>query len=90
VLLSKVTSSAGNIVDDITYKELVPPAGGSNLGTTSSFYSSSDAVTYPLVEIQRLPGTYLVERLSNTSAGVLKHQDFQTAAGSKKAVSFST
>lgn len=78
ILLKKVTSSGGNIVDEISYKSLEPDSPGTNgLGTLSQFYSSGDAVNYPLVELKRIPTSKVVSELKNTAMGVIKKQDFR-------------
>jgi RHS repeat-associated protein len=77
VLLKKITSSGGNLVDEINYKTLEPSSGNNGLGLLSDFYSSSDAVTYPNVELRKIPSTKLVSKLTNTVMGVVKYQDFR-------------
>ncbi|HEX9980164.1 MAG TPA: RHS repeat-associated core domain-containing protein [Flavobacterium sp.] len=77
-LLTTVTSGGGNIVDEITYDELVPTSPGVNdLGTLGQFYSSLDQMTYPMVEIKKIPESKVVSKLKNTSSGVIKYQDFK-------------
>ena len=66
-LLSKVTSSAGNIVDEIEYKAM-------QIGT--GFYSSNNSLNYPNVEINNLPTNYLVSKLKSTVGSTIKYQDF--------------
>lgn len=76
VMITKVTSSGGNIVDDIYYNTLAPDTYG-GLGSMSDFYSSGDSVNYPLVEIKQLPGSKAVSQLKNTVQGVIKRQYFK-------------
>jgi len=77
ILLNKVTSAGGIIVDNITYSPMEPSTANNGLGNLSDFYSSQDGVTYPNVEIKRLPSNYLVSLLTNTIDGVSKSQDFR-------------
>lgn len=78
ILLKKAISSGGNIVDEISYEALEPDTPGTNgLGTLNQFYSSADAVSYPFVELKRIPDYKLVSELKNTSMGVQKRQNFR-------------
>ncbi len=78
ILLKKVISSGGNIVDEIAYKSLESDTPGTNgLGTLNQFYSSSDAVNYPLVELKRIPTSKAVSELKNTAMDIIKKQDFR-------------
>lgn len=76
ILLTQVTSSGGSIVDQIQYATLEPSVTSNGLGLLSDFYSSGDIVTYPNIEIKRLPATQVVQKLTNTCMGVSKYQDF--------------
>ncbi|WP_017495376.1 RHS repeat-associated core domain-containing protein [Flavobacterium sp. WG21] len=74
--LINVLSSGGNIKQTIEYKPM--EAADSGLGNSSTdFYSSENAVTYPNIEIIRNPGAYLVSKLTATINGVSKYQDFR-------------
>ena len=74
--LISVTESSGNIKQIIDYKPM--EAADSGLGNSSTdFYSSENAVTYPNVEIIRNSGAYLVSKLTATINGVSKYQDFR-------------
>lgn len=78
ILLKKVTNSGGNIIDEITYEKMEPVSTLNNgLGGLSEFYSSLNSLTYPNVELKRLPGVSLVSKLKNTSEGLVKYQDFR-------------
>lgn len=76
-LLKKVTQSEGAIVDEIEYAKMEPETGTNYLGTPSSFYSSTESLSYPLLEIKSLATNKLVSRISNTSLGITKKQDFR-------------
>lgn len=74
--LKTVSESNGNIVQTIDY--LPMEAVGGDLGTPATdFYSSSNAVTYPNIEIIRNPTSFLVSKLTATINGVSKFQDFR-------------
>lgn len=74
--LISVTESNGNITQTIDYLPMEAVGGG--LGTTATdFYSSSNAVTYPNIEIIRNPNSFLVSKLTATINGVSKFQDFR-------------
>ncbi len=76
--LRKVISSGGSIVDEISYLTMEPETSMLNgLGGLNEFYSSNNSVSYPYIEIRKLPEYYLVSKLSNTAAGITKHQDFR-------------
>ena len=77
ILLNKVSSSGGEIVDEIEYANLEPSVTADGLGLQSDFYSSGNSVNYPNVEIKRLPSSTVVSKLKNTSLGVTKYQDFR-------------
>ena len=74
--LKSVSESNGNIVQTIDYKPMVSLYGG--LGyPISDFYSSSNTVIYPNIEIIRNDGSYLVSKLTATINGVSKCQNFK-------------
>lgn len=78
IRLKKIISSGSNIVDQIEYKAMEP---NSNLndgqGTLNGFYSSNNSVSYPFVEIKKLPNNFLVSKITNTTEGIIKYQDFR-------------
>jgi RHS repeat-associated protein len=77
-LLKKVTSSGGNIVDEISYQTMEPSTTLNNgQGALNEFYSSNDSVNYPNVEIKKLPTMNLVSQLKNTVEGITRFQDFR-------------
>lgn len=77
-LLKKVTSSNGMTETTISYNALQPSDGTSELGTFNDLvYSSSDEAVYPNVEIKSLPNSTIVTRLTNTTLGVTKYQDYR-------------
>jgi len=76
-LLTKVTQSNGAIVDEIEYKKMEPETGTNDLGTSSSFYSSTESLNYPLVELKKIPTNMLVSKITNTSLGETKKQLFK-------------
>lgn len=76
-LLKKVTQSGGAIVDEIEYSSLEPSAANAGYGNLNDFYSSTNSMTYPYVEIKRVPGTLLVSKIKNTALGITKYQDFK-------------
>ena len=74
--LVSVTESGGNIKQTIDYKPM--EAGNSSYGSAATdFYSSSDAATYPNIEVIRNPTSFLVSKLTATINGVSKYQDFR-------------
>lgn len=75
-LLEEVTQSGGGIVDKVFYETMVSSGANNGLGNLSDFYSSSESLDYPLVEIKQMTNNYLVKKISNTSVGVIKNQDF--------------
>ncbi|MFC4815985.1 RHS repeat-associated core domain-containing protein [Flavobacterium sp. GCM10023249] len=77
ILLKKVTQSNGAIVDEIEYKSMVPAEGTNDLGSQNDFYSSTESLYYPLVELKRIPTSLLVSKVTNTSLGVQKLQDYR-------------
>jgi RHS repeat-associated protein len=75
LLLTKVNSSNNIVQDVIEYKALEPSNNINNgLGTFDEFYSSTNSVTYPLVEIKKIPTSNVVSKLTNTTDGVVKKQ----------------
>lgn len=77
-LLKKVTASAGNIVDEISYQAMDPLTTSiDGQGTLNSFYSSGNSVNYPNVEIKKLSNNQLVSQLKNTTEGIVRTQDFR-------------
>lgn len=74
--LISVSESGGNITHTIEYKAM--EAADSSFGDASSdFYSSSNSVTYPNIEIIKNANSYLVSKLTATINGVSKHQNFR-------------
>ena len=76
-LLQKVTQSNGAIIDEIIYDDMVPAEGTNGLGNHTGFYSSTESLQYPLIELKQMPTNKLVSKLKNTSLGVVKFQDFK-------------
>lgn len=75
LLLSKINSSNNVVQDIIEYKKLEPIYNVNNdLGSLSDFYSSTNSVTYPFVEIKKIPTSNVVYKLTNTTDGVVKKQ----------------
>ena len=66
IRLKRVKASNNAIVDEIDY---APMEG--------AIYTSSNALNYPFIEINRLPKNYLVYRIKNISEGITKYQDFK-------------
>lgn len=79
IRLNKIISSGGNIVDQIEYKAMEPSTTLNNgQGALNDLlYSSSNSVNYPNVEIKKLPTNFLVSKITNTTEGITKHQDFK-------------
>lgn len=75
-LLEEVTQSGGGIVDRVFYEAMVSSGANNGLGNSNDFYSSGESLYYPYVEVKQIPSSYLVKKSSNTSAGVIKYQDF--------------
>jgi RHS repeat-associated protein len=74
--LKTVSESNGNIVQTIDYSAMA--AGDNFLGNPANdFYSSSNTVTYPNIEIIRNDSSYLVSKLTATINGVSKYQEFK-------------
>ena len=65
-LLQKVTSSGGNIVDEIEYRPM----------EISTIYSSNNSLNYPNLEINNLYTNYIVSKLKNSALGIVRYQDF--------------
>jgi RHS repeat-associated protein len=72
--LIKVTEAGGAIVQNISYKKLVPSAG---LGNANDIYYSSNSETYPYAELARVPTMYVVDKLTATGANQTKIQEFK-------------
>ncbi|KAF2515009.1 hypothetical protein EYY60_02830 [Flavobacterium zhairuonense] len=71
-----VSESGGNIVQTVEYKSM--EASDNAQGNASSdFYSSSNSVTYPNVEIIRNANSFLVSKLTATINGISKYQNFR-------------
>lgn len=78
IRLKRVKSSGGNIVDEVQYTTMEPSTTlNYGQGALNEFYSSRNSVNYPNVEIKKLPAYYLVSKLTNTTDGVIKSQDFR-------------
>lgn len=75
-LLEKVTQSGGGIVDTITYESMTSTDINNGFGNLNEFYSSTNSLNYPYVEIKLMPTNYLVKQISNTSTGVVRYQDY--------------
>lgn len=76
-MLKKVTQSGGAIIDEISYKSMEPDDFTNGLGYLDGFYSSTESLLYPLVELKQMPNNKLVLQLKNTSLGIVKFQDFK-------------
>lgn len=68
-LLSKVEQSNGSIVNEVTYSTMDD--------TDAGFYTSSNSLNYPLVEVNKMPNFYLVKQLKNTAVGLTRLRDFK-------------
>lgn len=78
IRMKKIISSNGAIQNEITYSSMEPTnTGNGGLGSLTSFYSSSNSLTYPFVELKKLPDTYLVEQVKNTVNDLVRYQDFK-------------
>ncbi|PDS22572.1 RHS repeat-associated core domain-containing protein [Flavobacterium branchiophilum] len=75
-LLRKVIQSNGAIVDEIAYDSMVSNGMNNGLGTLDGFYSSSESLEYPLIELKQMVNNKLVRQVQNTSLNVVKKQDF--------------
>lgn len=75
--LIKVTQSGGAIVDEISYQAMEADTGTNDLGTSDGFYSSTESLQYPFIEIKKIPTNKLVLKVKNTSLGVTKQQLFK-------------
>ncbi|MEY4834768.1 MAG: hypothetical protein RI980_883 [Bacteroidota bacterium] len=67
--LWKVSQSNNTINNEITYSTLDD--------SDMSFYSSSNSLNYPLVEVNKMPNYYLVKQLKNTTINLVKYRDFK-------------
>jgi|GEM_PF-507278 len=76
-LLKKVTAANGALIHKIMYQPLEPSENNSGYGNRDEFYSSSNSVRYPNIEIKRLPFTWTVSRLTLTTGELTRHQDFR-------------
>lgn len=76
-LLRKVTQSNGAIVDEIDYARLEPSTANNGLGNLTDFYSSTNSLNYPYVELKSLPNVKLVSNIKNTAAGLQRTQEFK-------------
>jgi RHS repeat-associated protein len=72
--LVKVTEANGTIVQDITYKKLIP---SSERGSANDIYYSSNSEKYPYVELARVPTMYVVDKLTATANNQSKIQQFK-------------
>lgn len=75
--LKKVSSSADRIIDEIFYKTLEPVGTTGNGSMNNAVYSSTESLTYPYVEIKRMPQSYVVTQHKNTAVGFVKYMDFR-------------
>ncbi len=69
--IKKITSGGGFIVDEFAYAPMEVSTEG------DSFYTYTQALEYPYVEIAKLPNSYLLKQYRNTTLGVTKIQDFK-------------
>ncbi|MEI7509643.1 MAG: FG-GAP-like repeat-containing protein, partial [Flavobacterium sp.] len=76
-LIKKVTQSNGAMVDEITYASMQSSTANNGYGLSSDFYSSSNTLNYPFVELKQIPNNKLVQQLKNTTSGNVKYQDFK-------------
>ncbi|MPT33674.1 MAG: hypothetical protein E2604_00955, partial [Flavobacterium sp.] len=76
-LLKKVTTADGALVYEIAYQPLDTSDQNDSYGNPDEFYSSSHSVSYPNVEIKRLPFNRVVSRLTHTVGEITRHQDFK-------------
>ncbi|NHN25699.1 hypothetical protein FIA58_008410 [Flavobacterium jejuense] len=75
--ITKVTSSGGNIVNEVEYATMESSSLNNGFGNLNEFYSSSNSLNYPYLEIKRLPTNYLVSKIKNTVEGISRFQDFR-------------
>ncbi|NDP22542.1 MAG: hypothetical protein GZ091_15880 [Paludibacter sp.] len=73
--LVKVTEAGGDIVQNISYKKLLP--SGTGLGSSNDLYYSSNTEAYPFTELSRVPTMLVVDRLTATANNETKFQDFR-------------
>lgn len=65
-------------MDQITYQGMEPTTATTNdVGAATDFYSSADNVSFPFIELKKLPTSKLVSKLTNTVMGVARYQDFK-------------
>ncbi|MFN5771498.1 RHS repeat-associated core domain-containing protein, partial [Flavobacterium sp.] len=76
-LLSKVTQSNGGIVDEIFYSQMQPNLIGPDNGLGTDFYSNTNTLQHPYIEVSRNPFSRLVFKLKNTAVGFTRYQDFK-------------
>lgn len=76
-MLKKVSSDQDNIIEEITYQSMEASSSNNGFGLLTDFYSSTNSLNYPYIEIRNLPTTKLVSKLSSTVEGVSKYQDFK-------------
>lgn len=72
--LIKVTEANGPIVQDISYKKLLPSSG---LGNANDLYYSSNAENYPFAELASVPTMFVVDKLTTTANNQSKTQQFR-------------
>jgi RHS repeat-associated protein len=79
IRIKKVISSGGSIVDEVEYKSMEPilPLNNGLGNLNDKFYSSNNLLNYPYVEFKKLTSNILVSKLTNTTEGIKKHQDFR-------------
>lgn len=70
--LRTVSEASGNILHTIDYLPMEP-----GVIPSTAFYSSSNAQSYPYVELSKVPSIFLVSKLTATINGVSKFQDFK-------------
>lgn len=76
--LQTIKSANGEIVEKIEYSTMEPKNSGTNsLGNLTDFYSSTNSLNYPYLEVIKLPKSYLVSKIYKTVAGVTKFQNFK-------------
>lgn len=74
--LKSVSEANGNIKQTIAYKPM--EAADYNYGNAATdFYSSSNSLVYPNIEVIRNSNSFLVSKLTATINGVSKYQDFR-------------
>lgn len=73
-LLTSVSQSNGAIINNISYEALTKERRYINY---EQFYHSYESLNYPYVELNEMPGNKIVYKLTNTSLGTTKYQDFR-------------